>query len=277
MGQPASSTQPGTAWPVLAAPGHWRVLDFISDLHLQAADAATFAAWRNYLESTSADAVFILGDLFEVWVGDDVVDSPPGQGPGFASLCQQTLRDASARLALFFMHGNRDFLLGPAFAQACGMCLLSDPTVLAFDRQRWLLTHGDALCLDDTDYQQFRTLVRNDTWCANFLAKPLAERQALARGLRERSESLKARGTAYADVDTDAAIAWLGTAQASTLIHGHTHRPADHWLDALATPPLRRLVLSDWDATPPLPRLEVLRLQWEQPVARINLANASGT
>jgi len=256
---------------MLAAPGHWHAIDFISDLHLQASEVATFSAWQHYLANTPADAVFILGDLFEVWVGDDVLVSAPGQPPPFEAICQQALRAASARLALFFMHGNRDFLLGQAFAQACNMRLLSDPTVLAFDAQRWLLTHGDRLCLDDTDYQRFRAMVRTDEWREQFLAKPLAARQALARGLREQSESRKASGASYADVDTPEAIRWLGTAQASTLIHGHTHKPASHWLDGAGAAPLRRLVLSDWDANAPPPRLEVLRLQVGQPPQRIQL------
>lgn len=242
-----------------AAP-HWQVLDVISDLHLQAGEMATVEAWRHYLCNTPANALFILGDLFEVWVGDDVAHVPPGQTPGFEAQCQQLLAAASQRLAVFFMHGNRDFLLGAPFASACGMRLLDDPTVLVFDDQRWLLSHGDALCLGDTDYQQFRAQVRTPTWRANFLTKPLAERQAIARQLRAQSESHQRSGAMYADVDTAAALQWLVAAQASTLIHGHTHRPADHLLNPGAISPKRRLVLSDWDASAVPPRLEVLRL-----------------
>ncbi|MDO8264066.1 MAG: UDP-2,3-diacylglucosamine diphosphatase, partial [Gallionella sp.] len=142
---------PGAAspWPVLQAPSSWRHVDFISDLHLQASETATVQAWQDYMQSTRADAVFILGDLFEVWVGDDVIGGAldPDQAPGFEARCAQILQAASRRLAIYFMHGNRDFLLGPAFASASGMTLLNDPTVLDFAGQRWLLSHGDALCL----------------------------------------------------------------------------------------------------------------------------------
>jgi len=253
----------------MRAPAGWRSIDFISDLHLQASDQATFAAWKQYLVSTPADALFILGDLFEVWVGDDVATVPPGDAPGFEAQCQQALAEASQRMAVFFMHGNRDFLLGETFASACGLTLLPDPTVLVFDDQRWLLSHGDALCLGDTDYQQFRSTVRTDAWRDSFLAKPLAERQTMARGLRAQSESHKASGAAYADVDTAAALQWLEAAQASTLIHGHTHKPADHLLNPAAEPPKQRLVLSDWDASADPPRLEVLRLSRSAAPARV--------
>jgi len=242
-----------------AAP-HWHVIDFISDLHLQASEQATFLAWQHYLSTTPADALFILGDLFEVWVGDDAANVTPGQAPSFEAQCQQLLAAATQRLAIFFMHGNRDFLLGESFASACGMTLLSDPTVLIFDARRWLLSHGDALCLADTDYQKFRAQVRTPAWQAAFLAKPLAERQSIARQLRAQSEHHKRSGATYADVDTAAALQWLETAQADTLIHGHTHQPADHVLNLGAQAPKRRLVLSDWEAAAIPPRLEVLRL-----------------
>jgi UDP-2,3-diacylglucosamine hydrolase len=248
------------AQPVLVAPARWCRIDFISDLHLQASEPATFEAWQQYLNCTDADALFILGDLFEVWVGDDVARVQPGHAPGFEAQCQQILAAASQRMAVFFIHGNRDFLLGDTYASACGMTLLADPTVLAFDGQRWLLSHGDELCLDDTDYQQFRSTVRQPAWRDAFLARPLAERQTIARGLRAQSESHKTNGASYADVDALAALQWLEAAQASTLIHGHTHQPADHLLNSTADHPKRRLVLSDWDASATPARLEVLRL-----------------
>lgn len=268
--QPAAAVT-APAWPTLTAPSHWRNIDFIADLHLQASELATFEAWQQYLHNCSADALFILGDLFEVWVGDDVVSVAPGQTPGFEAQCQQLLAAASQRMPLFFIHGNRDFLLGEAFASACKMTLLSDPTVLVFDDQRWLLSHGDALCLDDTDYQQFRAMVRTPAWHDHFLAKPLTERQVIARGLRTQSESRKSSGVVYADVDTTAALQWLDTAQANTLIHGHTHHPADHLLNPTGQPPKRRLVLSDWDASATPARLEVLRLSRGKVPERLKL------
>lgn len=260
--------------PLLTALSHWRTIEFISDLHLQAADQATFGAWQRYLASSSADALFILGDLFEVWVGDDVLDADATAS--FETQCQGLLAAASGRMALYFMHGNRDFLLGDRFAQACHMTLLNDPTVLAFDQQRWLLSHGDALCLGDTDYQEFRAVVRSADWQQNFLARPLSERLTVARELRAQSEARKRSGMVYADADEAMVRNWLKAAQAQTLIHGHTHQAGDHVLQDVgcdtATPTaLRRLVLSDWDANANPPRQQVLRLQIGQAPLRIDL------
>lgn len=244
----------------LLAPPSWRTVDFISDLHLQASEPATFAAWQHYLESTPADAVFILGDLFEVWVGDDAIGGDlHSPAAGFDARCAQVMGEAAGRLALFFMHGNRDFLVGQGLMDLCNATLLQDPTVLVFPadaRRRWLLSHGDALCLGDTDYMQFRSQVRTAEWQRTFLARPLAERQAIARGLREQSEARKKSGVQYADVDTEAARQWLQAAGSHTLIHGHTHKPAVHDLGGGYS----RVVLSDWDLAAPVPRAEVLRL-----------------
>src|SRR3954447_2447220 len=143
---------------VLQAPAAWRSADFISDLHLHAQDLATQDAWRRYMRDTPADAVFILGDLFEVWVGDD-----SAFGPGFLADCAAVLQASARSRATFFMHGNRDFLVGRGFMDSCGVTLLEDPTVLDFAGKRWLLTHGDALCLADTDYMQFRSMVRTES------------------------------------------------------------------------------------------------------------------
>ena len=241
----------------LQAPARWHTADFISDLHLQASEPTTFDAWRDYMRATSADSVFILGDLFEVWVGDDAATVP-----GFEAECAAVLKDSATRLPVFFMHGNRDFLIGAGLMQLTGVTLLADPTVLAFAGQRWLLTHGDALCLDDRDYLAFREQVRAPSWQQDFLAQPLEQRKATARQLREQSEARKRLGLPYADVDRDASVAWLRAAQANTMIHGHTHRPADHDLPEGR----RRVVLSDWDAAAAVPRLEVLRVSAGGPV-----------
>jgi len=242
----------------LHAPAHWRVVDFISDLHLQASEAPTVQAWAHYLAHTRADAVFILGDLFEVWVGDDGLQGQD-EDARFEQHCVEVLRAAAAQRDVHFMHGNRDFLFGPAAAGAAGLALLEDPTVLVFGGQRWLLSHGDALCLDDRDYLQFRAQVRTAAWQQTFLAQPLAERRALARGLRQQSEDRKQSGATYADVDAPLARDWLQAAAAAALIHGHTHKPADHTLGAGR----HRHVLSDWDAAATPPRGEVLRLSIE--------------
>ncbi|KAF1047098.1 UDP-2,3-diacylglucosamine diphosphatase [Xylophilus sp.] len=235
----------------LVAPPHWRAVDFIADLHLQESEPLTVAAWRDYLFRTPADAVFILGDLFEVWIGDDAAVSG-----SFEDACGQTLREASQRLSLYFIAGNRDFLLGEAFLARAGMAALADPTVLAFAGRRVLLSHGDALCLDDHDYMRFRAQVRSPAWQAQVLARPLAERRLLARGIRSESASRKQAEAAYADADPALTRQWMQQAGATTLVHGHTHRPADH---ALPDGTERR-VLSDWDLAALPPRAEALRL-----------------
>lgn len=238
------------AFAELVAPAAWHTVDLLSDLHLQADEPATFDAWRGYLETTPADALFILGDLFEVWVGDDAAALP-----GFEADCAELLRRASAQRPVFFMHGNRDFLVGADFAARCGLTLLDDPTVLVLHGERWLLSHGDALCLEDTDYLKFRAEVRMSAWQQAFLAQPLETRRTLARSMRTQSEQRKSTpGMVWADVDADAARDWLARANARTLIHGHTHRPAEHALGD----GLRRIVLSDWDAAAHPPRAQVL-------------------
>ena len=245
----------------------WRTVDFLSDLHLHSGEPATFNAWRHYMQSTPADAVFILGDLFEVWVGDDAVSEHfTKSAASFEDSCAEVLGHTAGRLAVFFMHGNRDFLVGRCLMNLTGATLLNDPTVLVFQDQRWLLSHGDALCLDDVNYMRFREQVRSLQWQQAFLAKPLAERQAIARGLRAQSEARKQSGVAYADVDVAAACSWLQAADAPTLVHGHTHKPATHNLQN----GLQRVVLSDWDATADPPRAEVLRLSAGQ-LRRISL------
>jgi UDP-2,3-diacylglucosamine hydrolase len=258
----------------LQAPAHWRCIDFISDLHLQASEEATFSAWRSYLQSTKADALFILGDLFEVWVGDDVIE----ESSSFEAQCAQILKEASKGTDIYVMRGNRDFLLGTSFMQASGCTFLEDITVLHWAEQNYVLVHGDAQCLDDVDYMQFRALVRSPQWQTNFLGKPLSERKQIARGLREQSESRK-RSTShsYIDVDTAAALELLTQSSALHLIHGHTHQPARHTLGKDGI----RDVLSDWDVSATPPRCEVLRLQWcgttgvPPGIARIDPVNAA--
>lgn len=244
------------------APAHWQAVDCISDLHLQAGDPATAEALCRWLARPlpeRADALVILGDLFEVWVGDDALK---GEGPDAACWrdCAQALHTHSLETPTWFMPGNRDFLLGAEGLQTCGMQPLQDPTVLALAGRRWLLSHGDALCIADTDYQRFRDQVRSTEWQHDFLAQPLARREAVARELRQQSEARKRQlgpdPSLWADVDAETARTWLHDAAADTLIHGHTHRPAEHALGN----GLRRIVLSDWDAAARPPRAEVLRL-----------------
>lgn len=240
---------------VLSAAAHWQVIDFISDLHLQNGEPSTVQAWTHYMAHTRADAVFILGDLFEVWVGDDELGADDTEAR-FEQQCAAVLGSATRHRDVFFMHGNRDFLLGARFAQASGLTLLDDPTLLIVGDQRWLLSHGDALCLEDTEYLRFRDQVREPVWQKNFLARPLSERRAFARELRRKSEDRKHSGVPYADVDDSMVMTWLKAASARQMIHGHTHKPATHDLGA----GFQRLVLSDWDVTATPPRAEVLRL-----------------
>lgn len=245
---------------------HWRYVDCISDLHLHSGDARTFAAFRHYLETTPADALFILGDWFEVWVGDDVLES----GDAFITECVAAIRQAAQRIPIFALHGNRDFLLGQQFAQASHTTLLPDPYVLEFANQRWVLTHGDAWCVDDTAYMQFRQQVRSPQWQTAFLQRPLPERIALARHMREHSAAQHQKqhqnpSAEYADVDSTIAIAALRQAHATTLIHGHTHRPALHVLGDHFS----RWVLSDWDMNANPPRADVLRIGRTDGVQRI--------
>jgi UDP-2,3-diacylglucosamine hydrolase len=217
------------------------------------------------MRTATADAVVILGDLFEVWVGDDAV-----RAGSFEAECVAVLRDVGQRLSLYIMQGNRDFLMGEALMGACHATLLPDPSVLTFGGQRWTLSHGDALCLDDTEYQAFRRRVRSPVWQADFLNKPLSERQAIAREMREASQSRQQGQALYADVDPPQALRCLATAHSRHLIHGHTHRPAEHALDALN----RRTVLSDWDMQAAPPRAEILRLSLAGQTPHLNRIGA---
>lgn len=239
----------------LLAPSHWKSVDFISDLHLHPADPLTAACWRDYLKSTAADAVFILGDLFEVWVGDDILL----ETNAFESHCAATLSQAATRTSIYLMHGNRDFLMGQGLAAAARCTLLPDPTVLAFAGMRWVLSHGDYLCLDDTAYMAFRAMVRGAAWQSDFLSQPLAQRQAVARQIRAQSESKKQADACFVDADFATVQRLLEQSNASTLVHGHTHRPATHAVGQTG----QRIVLSDWDLTATPKRCEVLRVSFD--------------
>ena len=220
------------------APSSWACIEFISDLHLSAQTPRTFEVWERYMRQTQADAVLILGDLFDSWAGDD------GRDQTFEARCVAVLQQASQVRTLAFMIGNRDFLVGDEMLRVCGMRGLADPIVLIAFGQRYLLTHGDALCLADTEYQRFRALVRDPDWQSRLLARPLQERLALARQLRAGSiERQSMPGQAEPiDIDTMLALKWLRDAGSRTVIHGHTHRPGSDFLAA----DQGRHVLSDW-------------------------------
>ncbi len=230
----------------------WKTIDLLSDVHLHADQPRTFAAWRDHLLGTPADAVLMLGDLFEVWVGDDA------RHGRFEAECLAVLQAASHQRVLAFLPGNRDFLVGDMLLAEAGVRRLADPTVLLAFGERFLLTHGDALCLADTDYQRFRAEVRGADWQTAFLALPLDERQRQARAMRDASAVRQAAMPAeqWSDVDNGAAAGWLAQANARIMVHGHTHRPALHALPGGGC----RHVLGDWDFEATPPRARALRL-----------------
>jgi UDP-2,3-diacylglucosamine hydrolase len=247
-------------------PASWRSIDFLSDLHLGEDTPRTFDALADHLRCTDADAVFMLGDLFEVWVGDDA------RHDGFESKCVAMLSRAGRQRVLGFMAGNRDFLVGQEMLADCGVMQLADPTVLVGFGTRMLISHGDALCLADLPYQQFRAQVRSAAWQREFLSQPLAVRREIARGLRAQSEERKRsqRTEEWVDLDTAATRQWMHAAGASNFVHGHTHQPARHDMGDGLT----RHVLSDWDFDHArTPRADVLR--WSRDgIARVAPATA---
>ena len=239
------------ATPTFALPGNWRAVDFISDLHLDASTPGAFDAWAAHLRHSRADAVFILGDLFDVWVGDDIAERD------FEARCTAVLAEAARQRTVAFMAGNRDFLVGDALLESLGVMRLHDPTQLVAFGQQLLVSHGDALCLDDVAYQRYRRIVRHPGVQRALLALPRPWRSAIGRRVRRQSAGRKAADrTVYADVDADAARGWLLESDAPVLVHGHTHAPASHALG----PGLVRHVLSDWHLDGAgTPRAEVLR------------------
>ena len=215
---------------------------FISDLHLDPARPEITAQTLELLgsEARGAEALYILGDLFEAWVGDD--DPEPEKRRVIAAL--KGLTDAG--LPCFFMRGNRDFLVGEGFAADTGCRLLEDPTVVEIHGTPVLLMHGDTLCTDDLEYQAFRQTVRDPRWQAAMLARPLEERLALARQLREQSAaSMAGKAEQIMDVSQGAVEAAMREHGVFTLLHGHTHRPAIHRFEVDGREAVR-IVLGDW-------------------------------
>ena len=212
---------------------------FISDLHLEPArpeiTGALISLLRN--QAREAEALYILGDLFDAWIGDD--DDAP-----LAQQLAAELRSLSDNgTAIYFQHGNRDFLLGEDYAQRCGMQLLPEQHVIEHDGERILLLHGDTLCTDDIEYQRFRTQSRNPAWQAAMLAQPLAARRALAGQARaESSAHTSTTPIAIMDVNESAVGEAMKLHDVRRMIHGHTHRPATHdYPDGS-----QRVVLAPW-------------------------------
>ena len=220
---------------------------FISDLHLTserpAANEALFAFLER--EAPSAQALYILGDLFEYWIGDDDLADP--LNAVVAGFLANTVRQGTP---VFLMHGNRDFLIADAFCKAAGAQLIADPTVVDLFGTRTLLMHGDTLCIDDADYQDWRRVCRGAEWQAKFLAEPLEARREQMLELRARSEKDKrSKLSVVMDVNQDAVREVLQTYGCTRLIHGHTHRPAHHMLEVEVDARARqceRWVLPDW-------------------------------
>jgi len=215
---------------------------FVSDVHLDAAAPQAIEQFLAFLrgEAAAAEALYILGDLFEAWVGDDDEEA------GNERVCR-ALRDLTAGdVACFALHGNRDFLLGAGFCERSGCRLLSDPVIAQLEGERVLLTHGDALCTDDHPYQELRSIVRQDSWQQRFLALPRAHREQLADEARAGSRRHTSRTVPYImDVNAQAVTAAFRAAGVRRMVHGHTHRPGVHDLDVDGEP-AQRIVLGAW-------------------------------
>ncbi|MFA5662794.1 UDP-2,3-diacylglucosamine diphosphatase [Castellaniella sp.] len=230
---------PGTIW--LAA-----------DVHLGEHGPQTARAFSRFLQAASgqADALILCGDLFDAWIGDDDALRYP---PAWLQAAVQALRQAAAAVPLYLMHGNRDFLMGPALASYLGAHLLAAPLRLQTDAGPLLLAHGDEYCVDDVGYQRFRRIVRQAWVQRLFLKLPLAWRRAAARQARQRSQrAQRAKTMQIMDVNPRAVSAALRIAGCTTLVHGHTHRPAVHRFE-LDGQPAQRHVLPDWMHEPPGP------------------------
>ncbi|RTE67683.1 UDP-2,3-diacylglucosamine diphosphatase [Amphritea opalescens] len=213
---------------------------FISDLHLYSGRPDLTRALLHFLATTAKDCdqLYILGDLFEAWIGDDYI--PDDLQPVIDAL--KTLTDSGCQI--FFQHGNRDFLIGERFAQLTGAQLLQDAVVIPLASGPTLLMHGDQLCTDDHEYQALRQQLRDPQWQQAVLAKPVEERLALAKQLRMASKSHTAnKSTEIMDVNSQAVEQAMADNDCQLLIHGHTHRPAVHRL----SDGKQRIVLGDWD------------------------------
>ena len=225
---------------------------FISDLHLDAQLPRVTHLLETFAEqeSTAAEAVYILGDLFEVWVGDD--DDRPATRHFIDILRRMT----ATGTPVYVMHGNRDFLLGEKFFADTGCRPLPDPCVVELYGKRILLMHGDSLCTDDVEHQKTRQLLRSAAWQSEFLAKPLADRISLAQQYRHMSrEQTRNKPDAIMDVNADAVREIMQEYGVDELIHGHTHRPAIHDI-SIDGKPARRIVLGDWNSCGSVLRVE---------------------
>lgn len=215
---------------------------FVSDVHLDAAAPEALEAFLDFLRTHAAasEALYILGDLFEAWVGDDDPD------PAKARVSEGLRALTEAGVACFVIHGNRDFLIGGDFCRNTGSRLLADPVIIELDGERVLLTHGDCLCTDDHSYQELRSTVRTPDWQRRFLGLSLADRELLANQARAGSKQHTSRVVpTIMDVNSDAVTTAYRTARVRRIIHGHTHRPGVHDSE-IEGEPAQRLVLGAW-------------------------------
>lgn len=215
---------------------------FVSDVHLDASAPDAIEQFLSFLEShaTGAEALYILGDLFETWVGDDETEAEKRR------VCGAMRALTRGGVPCFVLHGNRDFLLGPGFCKQTGCTLLTDPVVAEFDGERVLLTHGDTLCTDDHSYQELRTIVRAPGWQKRFLRLSLADRELLANEARAGSRRHTSRTIPnIMDVNSGAVAAAFRAADVGRIIHGHTHRPGVHD-SSVDGRPTQRIVLGAW-------------------------------
>jgi len=215
---------------------------FISDLHIDASCRQIIRQFTEFLqtEARAADALYILGDLFDSWVGDDAPDA--GQSAAIAAIKSLT----ASGVPCFVMHGNRDFLLGPKFCADTGARLLSDPVIVTLYGEPVLVMHGDALCTDDRPYQRLRATVRDADWQRQFLALSVAARRTLAGAARTGSQAhMASMEDAITDVNAESVAAALRAAGTSILLHGHTHRPGIQSLSVDGRECVR-IVLGDW-------------------------------
>lgn len=217
---------------------------FVSDVHLHPALPHTHDAFLRFLHehASQAEQLYLLGDLFEYWAGDDDIETP------FHQIIVQALRRLTdSGVEIFWIAGNRDFLIGERFAKKTGASLLPDPAVVSVANHQVILTHGDALCTDDAPYMQFRAQVRAAQWQSEFLALPLAQRKQIIEGMRQQSkDAQRTKSMVIMDVNLDATLSLFKTAGISTMIHGHTHRPALHEAN-INGQQLMRYVLPDWE------------------------------
>jgi UDP-2,3-diacylglucosamine hydrolase len=214
---------------------------FISDLHLALEESRITAGFFDFLlEPQAGDTLYILGDFFNYWVGDDVQDT-------YADQIKQALKATSARgVKLFIMHGNRDFLIGQTFCQQSACTLLNDPTLIDLDGEPVLLLHGDSLCTKDQEYMDFRKLARGKEWQEDFLSQTVANRIAYAQTARKQSQANNyIKDMSTMDVTPDAVSKALGENNCTRMIHGHTHQPTTHkWIENGQN--CERIVLGDW-------------------------------